>query len=171
MTLPTEERHALFGWVLKQMPWESTEQERIRGMGTQMLWFSHNLDSLHWVGRGKLPWYSCTCSFAQSCPTVCDPMDCSLPGSSVSGFIQARILEWGYCFLLQRIFLTQGSNSHLWHSSIGRQIFTTESPKKPCYDTHWLPSQHIVGCRGPAPVDPGWFEGGDGVGVFGKIHI
>ena len=26
-------------------------------------------------------------------------------------------------------------------------------------------------CRGPALVDPGWFEGGDGVGVFGKIHI
>ena len=26
-------------------------------------------------------------------------------------------------------------------------------------------------CQGPAPVDPGWFEGGDGVGVFGKIHI
>ena len=28
-----------------------------------------------------------------------------------------------------------------------------------------------LSCRGPAPVDPGWFEGGDGVGVFGKIHI
>ena len=26
-------------------------------------------------------------------------------------------------------------------------------------------------CRGPALVDPGWFEGGDGVGVLGKIHI
>ena len=31
--------------------------------------------------------------FAQSCPTVCDPMDCSLPGSSVHGILQARILE------------------------------------------------------------------------------
>ena len=31
---------------------------------------------------------------AQSCPTVCDPMDCSLPGSSVLGILQARILEW-----------------------------------------------------------------------------
>ena len=31
---------------------------------------------------------------AQSCPTVCDPMDCSLPGSSVHGILQARILEW-----------------------------------------------------------------------------
>ena len=32
---------------------------------------------------------------AQSCPTLCDPMDCSLPGSSVHGVFQARVLEWG----------------------------------------------------------------------------
>ena len=30
----------------------------------------------------------------QSCLTLCDPMDCSLPGSSVHGILQARILEW-----------------------------------------------------------------------------
>ena len=30
----------------------------------------------------------------QSCPTLCDPMDCSLPGSSVPGILQARTLEW-----------------------------------------------------------------------------
>ena len=32
---------------------------------------------------------------AQSCPTLCDPMDCSLPRSSVDGIFQARVLEWG----------------------------------------------------------------------------
>ena len=32
---------------------------------------------------------------AQSCPILCDLMDCSLPGSSVHGILQARILEWG----------------------------------------------------------------------------
>ena len=32
---------------------------------------------------------------AQSCPTLFDPMDCSLPGSSVHGIFQARVLEWG----------------------------------------------------------------------------
>ena len=32
---------------------------------------------------------------AQSCPTLCDPTDCSLPGSSVHGIFQARVLEWG----------------------------------------------------------------------------
>ena len=31
----------------------------------------------------------------QSCPTLSDPMDCSLPGSSVHGIVQARVLEWG----------------------------------------------------------------------------
>ena len=31
---------------------------------------------------------------AQSCPTLCHPMDCSLPGSSVHGIFKARILEW-----------------------------------------------------------------------------
>ena len=31
----------------------------------------------------------------QSCPTLRDPMDCSLPGSSIHGIFQARVLEWG----------------------------------------------------------------------------
>ena len=36
----------------------------------------------------------CVCVRAQSCPTHCDPMDCSPSGSSVHGTLQARILEW-----------------------------------------------------------------------------
>ena len=35
-----------------------------------------------------------SCSVAQSSLTLCDPMDCSPPGSSVHGIFQARILEW-----------------------------------------------------------------------------
>ena len=31
---------------------------------------------------------------AQSCPTLCNPLDCSLPGSFVHGIFQARVLEW-----------------------------------------------------------------------------
>ena len=63
---------------------------------------------------------------AQSCPTLCDPMDCSLPGSSVHGIFQARVLicPWDFpgkstrvdChFLLQGIFPTQGLNPGLPH--------------------------------------------------------
>ena len=32
---------------------------------------------------------------AQLCPTLSDPVDCSLPGSSVHGIFQARVLDWG----------------------------------------------------------------------------
>ena len=39
--------------------------------------------------------YESESEVAQSCPILCDPMDCSLPGSSVCGIFQARILEWG----------------------------------------------------------------------------
>ena len=53
---------------------------------------------------------------AQSCPTLCDPMDCSLPGSSLHGILQARVLEWDVIFLLQGIFPTQGSNPGIPHS-------------------------------------------------------
>ena len=46
-----------------------------------------------------------------------EPVDCSLPGSSVHGILQARILEWGCHALLQGIFPTQGSNPGLLHCS------------------------------------------------------
>ena len=46
----------------------------------------------------------------QSCPTLCDPMDCSPPGSSVNGILQARNTGVSCHTLLQRIFPTQGSN-------------------------------------------------------------
>ena len=37
----------------------------------------------------------CVCVLVtQSCPTLCDPMNCSPPGSFVHGILQARILEW-----------------------------------------------------------------------------
>ena len=36
----------------------------------------------------------CCCKSLQSCLTLCDPMDCSLPGSSAHGIFQARVLEW-----------------------------------------------------------------------------
>ena len=39
---------------------------------------------------------------AQSCPTLCDPIDCSLPGFSVYGIFQARVLEWVTIFFSRR---------------------------------------------------------------------
>ena len=44
---------------------------------------------------GKRFWGCCTlCFVAQLCPTLCDPVDCRPPGSSVHGTLQARALEW-----------------------------------------------------------------------------
>ena len=59
-----------------------------------------------WDSPGKNTGVGCHCllqcmkvksesEVAQSCPTLSDPMDCSLPGSSVHGIFQARALEWG----------------------------------------------------------------------------
>ena len=41
------------------------------------------------------PMHGSESEVAQSCPTLSGPMDCSLPGSSVPGIFQARVLEWG----------------------------------------------------------------------------
>ena len=51
---------------------------------------------------------------AQSCPTLCDPMDYRLPGSRIHGILQARILK-GVAVPFQGILQTQGSNSGLLH--------------------------------------------------------
>ena len=48
----------------------------------------------------------------QSCPILCDPMDCSPPGSSLHGDSPGKDTELGCHALLQGLFLTQGSNSH-----------------------------------------------------------
>ena len=59
------------------------------------------------------------------------PWDCSPPGSSVHGILLARILEWVATHSLQGIFLTQGSNLHLFISCIGRWVL---------YHYHYLES-------------------------------
>ena len=51
----------------------------------------------------------------QSCLTLCDPMGCSPPGSSVQGDPPGKNTGVGCHFLLQGIFLTQGSNPGLLH--------------------------------------------------------
>ena len=64
----------------------------------------------HMLKRKWKSWFLFACIVTQVCLTLSDPMDCSPPGSSLHGIFQARILEWVAIFLLQGIFLTQGSN-------------------------------------------------------------
>ena len=79
------------------------------------------------------PLVACVCAQSfQSCPTLCDPMDYSLLGSSVCGILQARILEWVPIPSNQGIFPTQGMNTCLLHLLHCRQdSLPTEPPGKP----------------------------------------
>ena len=63
----------------------------------------------------------CCCLVAQSCPILCNPTDCSPPGSSVHGILQARILEW------VTIPFSRGSSrprDQTWVSCITGRCFT-----------------------------------------------
>ena len=55
------------------------------------------------------------CSVAQSCLSLCDPIDCSLSGSSVHEIFQAKILEWVAISFSRGIFPTQGLSLCLLH--------------------------------------------------------
>ena len=60
-------------------------------------WF-HGRQFFHRQGRMVISgWIKVKVKVSQSCPTLYNPMDCSLPGSSVHGILQARILEWVPC--------------------------------------------------------------------------
>ena len=56
--------------------------------------FSKVLYSRNWINRGKNHRATATAKSLQSCPTLCDPIDGSPPGSPVPGILQARTLEW-----------------------------------------------------------------------------
>ena len=80
-------------------------------MATHQLLGAHQLLAAHqlphpWDSPGKNTGVGChlllqcikvksESEVAQSCPTLSNPMDCSLPGSSIHGIFQARVLEWG----------------------------------------------------------------------------
>ena len=61
----------------------------------------------------KLKFKMCCAKLFQLCPTLYDPMDYSPPGSSFHGDIPGKNTGVGCHFLLQEIFLTQGSNPSL----------------------------------------------------------
>ena len=65
----------------------------------------------------------------QLCPTLCDPLDCIPPGSSIHGNFQARVLEWGAIAIVGCNFFLQG-------------IFPTQSePRSPALQADSLPSE------------------------------
>ena len=79
-----------------------------------------------WVHFSTLPSLCCGCSVTKSFLTLCDPMECSLPGSSVHG----NNVGVGRHFLLQGIYPTQGSNLHLLTSALAGGFFTTSDTRE-----------------------------------------
>ena len=61
---------------------------------------------------------SICCSVSKSCPTLCNPVNCSPPGFSVHGDFPGKNTGVGCHFLLQGIFPTQGLNPHLPHQQV-----------------------------------------------------
>ena len=75
----------------------------------------------HCRGTGSIPGWGAkipltVSEVAQSCPTLCDSMDCSLPGSSVHGIFQAWILEW-VAISFSKI-QTQAKGSYILHHAV-----------------------------------------------------
>ena len=134
-----------------RIPW-TEETGRLQSMGSQRVGYgsatehactSITIDSMMEGAQGTKTWqkpaaempflflassstYKCHC--AQSCLTLCDPMNCYLPGSSVYGIFQARILDW------VAISFSRGSSrprdwTHV--SGIAGRFFTAESLGKP----------------------------------------
>ena len=101
---------------------------------------------------------------AQLCLTLCDPMDCSPPGSSVHGILQARILEW-----VAIPFSRGSSQPRDWTqvSCTASRFFTTEPPGKP-HQSEWSSSkslQVINGGEGGEKREPFYTAGGTQAGA------
>ena len=78
----------------RKLEWVSMPSSR--GSSQPRDWTLCLLGLLHWQVESLAPAPLSVCSevVTQSCPTLCDPMDCTLQGSSVHGIFQAQVLEW-----------------------------------------------------------------------------
>ena len=86
---------------------------------------------------------------AQSCPTLCNPMDCSPPGSSVLGISQARILEWVAISSLKGSSLPRDQT---YVSCIDRQILLPLShlgSPQSLFNGFNSSLQYLIGCGAP----------------------
>ena len=85
----------------------------------------------------------------QSCLTLCDPVDCSLPGSSVHEILQARILKWVAMPSSKGSFQPRDWNFVSFISCIVGRFFTNESLGKPIisnsifYISNYLPDAFV----------------------------
>ena len=128
-----------FSWSTVCLPsWDYTGQSHLR-VGWWYLLCA--LAALH--AFSSQPLHCCTVyvytsplpEVAQSCPTLCGPMDCSPPGSSIHGFLHGKSTGVGCHFLLQGIFPTQGSNPSLPHCRQTLYRLSHQGSNLKCYKT------------------------------------
>ena len=82
-------------------------------------------------GKGLVTRIYVLCLVAQLCPTLCDPTDCSSPGSSVHGVSPGKNTEVGGQAVLQGIFPTQGSNPTQGSPALQAHSLPGEPPGNP----------------------------------------
>ena len=93
---------------------------------------------------------------AWSCLTFCDPLDCSPPGFSIHGTLQARILEWVAMSFFRGIFPIQGSNLHLLPWLVDSSpLSCLGSPYEVPRIGHFIETESRIG-----GVASGWEQGG-----------
>ena len=118
----------------------------------------------------------CSVNFTQSCLTLCDHVDCSLPDSSACGIFQARILEWVVIFFSRGSSWPQGLNPSLPCLRTGKQVLTTKSPGNPFEvlgAVFWSPSplfsappSHFLGEGSGTPLQYSCLESPMGGGAW-----
>ena len=88
----------------------------------------------NWVSQARVPFSRrlsssvCVVSCFKSCPSLCDPMDSSQPGSSVHGILQARILEWVAMPSSRR---SSSPRDQTCISCLAGRFFTADPPGRP----------------------------------------
>ena len=93
--------------------------------------FKNNNAFLFWTHRNGYAFFMCVCVCARSCLTLCNPMDCSPPDSSVHGIFQARILVWVAISFSRR---SSWPRDRICVSCDASGFFTTEPPRKPVWN-------------------------------------
>ena len=125
-------------------------------------------------GQGNLVCCEVKSEVSQSCPTLCNPMNCSLPGSSVHGIFQERILEW--------VSMLQEGCKELDMTQQLNNISSVTQKKKPVYLNRGMgfPGGSVVktlpassGDTGSIPdlkIPPGEGNGNHSSFLPGKLH-
>ena len=96
----------------------------------------------------------CVCVYvcAQLCPTFCDPMDCSLPGFSVHGISQARILEWVAISFSRGSSWPRDWTCMSWVLSLGRWILYHCATWESWFNIHQVKGEMATHCENSNPA-------------------